>query len=186
MLSLTVREVLKKTPSRRKRLSDAKKRVAIAKDALEQLRRGRYVAGRGEYMSPVYFNELIAKSNDSKRPNKCETCALGSLFLSRIALFNKWRWNDDEHPWGEGRLNDIFDEKQMALMEFAFEGSEIHDIYGALANSWDDWDFNIDKDEFDGLWSENFDNAHDCLEAILQNVVDHDGEFKWDVEYEVA
>lgn len=110
------------------RLSDAKKRVAIAKDVLLCLRKGTIQATRGYYFhAKGKTSEELANtgSQDQIQPfllkptAKCEACAIGACFVSAARLGNRAKIADRHEA--ETYPRRYFDAKQLGLMEFAFE-----------------------------------------------------------------
>lgn len=114
------------------------KRVAVAKDVLEQLEAERYFACRahvvrlyGMDIDAVYvFGEGSAQSLvvDMK---PCEVCAKGAVLLSTIRLFNQVSRNEllravqhSNNVRETPMLRDIFTRKMLDEMEYLFEQRE--------------------------------------------------------------
>lgn len=90
-------------------MTSAERRVAIAKDALSQLREERYIAARGNYVeatdfidkeklkqiAPNDFQDQQVCSLMSDLP-RCDVCARGALFVSTLRVFNRLRVDELE------------------------------------------------------------------------------------------
>ena len=137
-------------------LIKSKQCVVIAKDAIKIIYLKRIIANRGAY--------LWNNKNDSFPNNNenCNVCALAALFVAKYDRINgDWASNfGDLQRWLRESLSKYFSVQQLEQIEDAFE-------------------------QIDPSWS-NLDNDEDCLIGIMQNIVDHKGQFKSDVEYEVS
>lgn len=168
--------------------SPAEKRIMIAKDAIEQIEAGQYIARQGVYLQnddedgknwinsgtkSLYGVDLQKWLEDSD--NKCRVCAKGAIFASCI------RYTDDYSPETEiikitrstvgahkeiDRLAEYFREGQLELIEIAFEG----DIIGSRTISFAE--IESAKDFYLGYGSDM-----KRLKAILDNIIDNGGEF---------
>lgn len=111
--------------------SKADQRVAIAKDALAWINAGALKPSNGgHYVNPT---RALAVDVDGERHKqvqlrdmvlgKCEVCALGALFLAKAVRYdNVLARSCGYYPIA---LRDHFDEDQMNLIEFTFEGKQI-------------------------------------------------------------
>jgi hypothetical protein len=159
------------------------KRVAIAKDVLARLEpdaeigyaiepaRGYYFAGlpstfvRGKPLTE-YFAEVLPH---------CTVCLIAAAVVSKASM-----WPLDDRPVSPNgflensryrlfhALKDVFSERQLDLMEIAFEGhtevgNEFHGGAEARAAS---------------KFSYGMDSPRQIMAAIFQNVVNNDGSFK--------
>jgi hypothetical protein len=130
-----------------KKASLAEKRVLIAKDVLEQLRKGKFKPERSVFVDSYLFDEDNLDKNKDKslqhalleKNANCECCAQGALFLSCTLYNNKVQLSDFSYD-DDGKyissnigraiyhnfkitngLNRIFTRRQLVLIEIAFE-----------------------------------------------------------------
>ena len=135
MKKLSKKTQTKKVPF--SKLSPDKKKVAIARDVLEQIRIGRYISKSGSYIS-----NLIMKNGDDRykifhkdiksnfgQIKKCEVCAMGACLMSITKFENKLTFDDIGGSMKELKnsktqelFQSIFSPEQLLLMERAFEG----------------------------------------------------------------
>jgi hypothetical protein len=174
-------------------------RVAAAKDVLERLanRRAPLMAEQGTYTA---VNSVTHKI--------CKVCAVGALFLGSIECRLFTRIREGEVLKGEyedaleyGLINDrlmqnvvekVFDQKQLGLIEAAFE-TELRGVYGDQSINGEDASRIETYDREDLLegddlaffhqlqdavhWGKRFDDDDDRLEAIMKNIVANEGDF---------
>jgi hypothetical protein len=150
-------------------------RVAVAKDVIKWIRAGKMTARTGDYIS---LGSSKSKPSLSSIASNCTVCAMGAVLLSAFNKFDgdgfariieQWGAREDDIVF---QLGGLFSESQLRLMEAAFEG------YGDDESA--TWKFcqSLEGDD------ENDDN--DRLMAIMQNVVDHGGVFRPEVQYEIV
>lgn len=115
--------------------------------------------GRVKATHGVYVG-CLRITGDAEPGENCTACALGALFVSKYELSNG-EWPDD---MGQGEL-------RMALHPYftIFQLCEIEDAFEQKYPRWSD-----------------LDDPEDCMIAIFQNIIDHDGTFKPSVEYEMV
>ncbi len=167
------------------KLTKAEKRVAIAKDVLAGLASGKLIADSGTYCE-INRNEKadfettnLQTLLKSKTVDSCAVCGVGSLFVSLVKKTNKFNIGDGETTllFSEdiyAKLHAFFTDKQLALIECAFEGEEI-------ANEW-----NEDGEELSGnelnkcqeFYDQNCDSDYGRLVAIMKNIIKNKGTFK--------
>lgn len=154
--------------------SEAKRRVMIAKDALEQLKIGRFWATPGTYVDAcklaheaklddsVQLNTLL---HNSKLKSSCDVCARGALLLSAVKFRNDCIISEDG-----GTSEDSF------VKEFAGQQNEIEAAFE---------DYDPTRDNEDGNpWCDKFLNKKERnsptkrLELILKNIIRNNGTFK--------
>ena len=135
-----MKKISKKTKTKKvpfSQLSPEKKRVAIARDVLEQIRIGRYISNGGSYIDALLMKDgkdkwdmssLDIKSNFGKIKN-CKVCAMGACLMSITKFENKLDFydigNDIENLNNEKTkilFQSIFSPEQLLLIERAFEG----------------------------------------------------------------
>jgi len=189
------------TPARRK------KAVAVASDVIAQLRVNRLQAERGTYCaidmgdmgSLLFFDkehELAAsfqKSFAEDKRIKCRVCAIGAAYIGYINRFNKVTNGEMQEASSEDmlkRMEDVFDRRQLRLMERIFENfwedlidnekwASIEDFkrkrYKALGITTEE---QIDHFEAKATAYHNkYPDSDDLLRAIMLNVVRNKGEF---------
>lgn len=168
-------------------LSPAGKRVAIAKDVIAALQSLQVRARSGVWVdlkkAPANWDAGIELQPVFKQTN-CEACALGACFVSAVKLGNNCKLTEDAKydgfefsppagDWGKDTtgmwtvLKRYFTERQLALIEFAFENGEGYYKYRDVANSEaaNDFYYKYEDDEARML-------------AIMQNIVVNNGTFK--------
>ena len=146
------------------KLSPAEKRVAIAKDALLQLRSEALIARCGTYVYPSGIKYPAPSQELSEQlPNlgQCYVCARGALFLSAVRKGNNFKTGSfigeptqvlkplEKRYWSRPQIKKI---------EAAFEG-----FAGFKSKTCKFFD--------------KYDNAHDRLVAILKNIIKNNGTF---------
>lgn len=162
-------------------LTKAEQRVEIAKDVIHRIHMSKMKVTCGWYMQgPKDYNS----------PN-CKVCALGAAFISTINIANSYELkripsvfsrNDfySEREDLTKLLSRYFSKKQIDLIEEAFEMDRwigvMDDCFGTPSEK------GIAAEEF----GKQFKKAEDRLLAIMQNIVDHKGTFKPEVEYVVC
>ncbi len=110
-------------------LSPIEKRVLIAQDVIRNIEVNRFRSSPGCY---TFFDHDLFDDNDKElrdvvKDKECEVCAMGGLFI--CVIDRKDKMNTGEYL-GTNRVNklivdylaDIFDKRQLALVEIAFEG----------------------------------------------------------------
>jgi len=178
------KKVAKKAKKEQKLTAIQANRVAIAKDALAQLKIKAYdaVSSNG-YVCLYDENSLSAaaescelftgKTADKTEFNKfmdnfispskpCTICAKGAIFLSAVKKFNNFslqRAVDED-------LNDI-------------ASSEVQKIFG-MQNADKIEEYFECQDEYNDegdKWSDKYDDDNERLEAILKNIIANKGDF---------
>lgn len=159
-------------------LSDAKKRVAIAKDALDQVLAKNYKVKTGQYVTFLGTGSPVEKSEELDVPVacnlqdvKCQVCARGALFVSALrkdasiepeTLPSSDFLGNDEITETE---NNYFSREQLDLIESAFETDAFCDEAPeelAMAAV---------------LYGMSLGNKDERLVAILKNIIRNKGEF---------
>jgi len=172
-------------------LTRKQKKVAVAQDVINQILSNGYSVLRSNgYVSPrdwsmrmaVSLSGPVDKQEVGEIAKTCDVCAVGSLLLSRIRMFNTLSFKDlgaqnrtnptatigtfrgcGISPCING-LKGIFTERELKQIEIAFEM-----LGGARCIT--------------TQFGKDFDDDDDRLLAIMQNIVDHDGVFKPKVRY---
>lgn len=162
-------------------------RVILARDVLAQMEAHEIRATYGEYVSlpPTSMMDWITNGPDQepldlrellrKDPRACKVCARGALFIAKVKRFNAVTTQDvpTPHSWrAMSRYLGEFSREQLALMEMAFEGNDIHDeLDGEQHSAIAAWRI----EQLMPLISEDEESI--LLKAIMQNVIANRGEF---------
>ena len=125
-----------------KKLSKAKKRVAIAEDVIDQIRLKKFEVQSGSWIDVITANPWDARLLEEMKDEslqakalsnevKCRGCALGGLMLSSTLYNNEATIRDmnsvdvgsliQEEEDLPGGLNSFFSKEQLQLIENAFE-----------------------------------------------------------------
>lgn len=165
------------------RLSKKKKRIAIANDILARIAAKQIVGESG-----VWAIAVDPKTNDLQEHldgnGKCQCCALGAAICGVAFFKDQIELNyDDEASYGDNRdeLRDIFGEKQLSLIENAFEGGDGY--FNDDAYDWDSEDDNGGDLKLKPLYKKaisfgkRYNSDTSRLKAIWSNVVKNDGTF---------
>jgi hypothetical protein len=174
-------------------LTPADKRVAIAKDVLEQIKLKRLSALSGTYFT--LSSDLDGDKSIQANLNKveCQACALGSMMFSHIKYNNECSIGEGfnlDSRYIKGKLHNYFDEGQLVLIETAFEqwgtnynyDGDAEDYYvcdGAYSGDFLT-DLGLNKDDLDRA-GEYFDEDsftdEEKLVKIMKNIVKNKGTF---------
>lgn len=137
-------------------LSNAEKRVQIAKDVLAQLALKKLIPEQGTYV-------------ESSNGESCTACALGALFAcTAVRVGNKELIEEASNYWGfdqiREQLTPLFSEQQLGKIECAFEG------WGA-----------DDSEEYGSLMTEAYNDGISSprvrMERIMRNIIANNGTF---------
>jgi hypothetical protein len=201
-LTKAMNEETKRVNANFKKLSPAQKRVAIAKDVLIQLQLKKYMATAGTYFSTdaLPLDKTNSLQHSFNKMESCDVCALGACFVSGVRLADKIKVDaiiDEGTIIEDGEtevssdyisasastmheyLDGIFDEQQLALIECAFEGSDIQGV-----DNWSDRERAIAFGEQIRMQCEEDDNCEYgkrdrlILTKIMKNIVKNNGTFK--------
>jgi len=168
-------------------MSGAEQRVIIAKDCIirihaEQIKpcQNKFFDNLGDFKAdddsePKSIKETI---NNSENVPTCQVCAKGGLFLSIIGRVNNFNfdniWGDNDIDSDEhAELLTYFSARQLAYIEFAFEGQQ-HLDYDTDDEPIDFTDEESNKAED---FSDSFGTADEKLIAICENIINNNGEF---------
>ncbi len=180
------------------KLSKAKQRVVIAQDCLDRMEIGHLKPRGGKFIDDSHLSEIVL--GDSKADMKnvvevascslkekfnsmpvCSACAKGSLLLAFVGRINHFDVNDltfgNNNPVDDkshAKLLEIFDIRQLALIELAFEDTlyieEAPDgklirfarkTYKKASEFWYNYDYSTDR-----------------MRAICENIIANKGTFK--------
>jgi hypothetical protein len=174
-------------------MTRSERKVAVAKDVRAHILAKSFKVTPGTYLN-VYkdLDELPDSQSQaqcllSTKINKCEACARGAMMLVKVAKWNHWDGNFDfriDNYKTFKALEDAFTEEELNLIECIFERS------CNFMDSEEECYF----DNEDGVFAERYgaspikwgpNKPDDRLLCIMQSIIDHDGEFKPEVEYEI-
>lgn len=190
---------LKREKDEYKRMSAAQKRVAIAKDVIAQINCEAYQPTAGTYVSLApsdkaksdgkSLQDLWNKPTDQMLDEgmlQCSVCAKGAMFMSHIRKDSDsckvGQAQDGQHePNIEERLTDVFSEKQLDLIEAAFEQSG---SYYANNHAETSEKYSEDKGEYytgragkAEKFGERYSEDQERLVGIMRNIIRNDGTF---------
>jgi hypothetical protein len=128
-------------------MTDAEKRVAIARDVLARIDAGLLVPSGCAYT----HDSIKGSGKDYFNSNQCSVCAKGALLCSWIGNFNKYNIEDIRGRGTVKELRDLFGDETLKLIEIYFEG----------------WSLPDTGKKVDRM----------TLTQIMQNIIDNGGEF---------
>lgn len=114
-----------------KKASKPEKKILIAKDVLANIKSKKYNSEKGNYITHMNgdYNGYDDVQKNLDKLESCNCCALGACLISSTKYQNKLTFNDlycarsnNNNVWGQ--LKTIFTPKEMAIMEYCFEGNE--------------------------------------------------------------
>jgi len=157
----------------------AEKRVKIAQDTIQRIKFRQLLPEHVGFAWIKNFPEKKGKSikailGKSEEP-VCEVCAKGGLFMSYIGRVNETTFEDtvmhnDADAIGTKRLLEIFSLKQLASIEFAYEGFQ-GTGQGVVSFSW--------REESRALnFEKRYKDSKERLIAICENIIRNKGTFK--------
>lgn len=167
--------------TKKKRLTNAEKRVAIAKDVLENL--DRLKVRQGNYICGTLLEEVDPKDNAQEKVKAiqayCTVCALGACLLSHIRLWDRVMMGEIagtyptlylnvQYAGTTAPLKRYFTQRQLNLIESAFEMRPMNKEHAAS-------DEEIAQAKFFGL---GYINSQNRLKAIMENIIENEGTFK--------
>lgn len=171
---------------------ERKKCCAVAQDVLDHLKllnvaRGTYCEGK--FPDGVRDSKEQAKKYIDVISKDCKVCAIGACFLSYVRLYNnvtlgqlvggydtiKDDFFDVEYYNIDHELAKVFSQRQLCLIETAFECGYIH----FRVDDEDYKDLCHDSNEFSAAISfgEKYSVPKKRLMAIVKNIIKNNGEF---------
>ena len=172
--------------TKKKRLTNAEKRVAIAEDVLENL--DRLIVRTGNYICGTLPEEVNPKDNAQEKVKAiqayCTVCALGACLLSHVRLWDRVMMGEIVGTYPTQYLNvryadttaplkRYFTQRQLNLIESAFEVRPLNKEYAAS-------DEEIAQAMFfgRGYTGKSYDIiSKNRLKAIMKNIVKNEGAF---------
>jgi hypothetical protein len=109
-----------------------KKKVAIAKDVIAQVKQHKYIPATGTYVGGYGGNRIVVAVGDLQKAirnvskkNPCEVCALGSAFLSTVRLYDRYTQSPQglRYPQMRRKLREFFSSRELGAIEASFEDS---------------------------------------------------------------
>jgi len=160
----------------------AEQRIEIAKDVLKHLKANKITAECAVYFKPDNKGMFEGQQLKDILPKikNCKVCALGGIFYSYVARHNNYQLNgglgyrglqnlDNEHRQMRSAM-EMFQEKQLHLIEYAFEGRRIERFYDYSEDTqWNAITYRAKK----GIKSDNA-----ALKHIMNNIIKNKGTFK--------
>jgi len=180
-------------PTKNTTAAQQEMRIAIAKDVLKQLNAKKIIAASGTWITDSkmpdldeYVCDLQNKGerkfdvkNYVNKVNQCEVCALGSLFVSAVNLYNNVYISTDKNSNPQDQVWNIFTNLSSSPLKRYFSVAQLKYIeaaYEGLAGE------HIPADERSEKYAEAFYLAHsnnnERLRGIMQNIIDNNGTFK--------
>jgi hypothetical protein len=178
------------TTKKKKKLTKAEMRIAIAKDVIAQIKAKKYNPSQGSWVDVVgenHFHDWLFENasncdvdvrNYTKNIKKCNVCALGSLFVSAVNKYNNVYGTyytvsfdkvfDFKETNNNSPLLRYFTINQIMLIEHTFEG-------GMGAICFDDGHRMVNKSY---TFYYKYPDSKDRLLAIMKNIVENNGTFK--------
>lgn len=188
------------------KMSRQQRKVALCKDVIASIQNSTLHVDDGNYIrvrSRDYdFNDLLpmlgcklSKQQSKVLQERCKVCAIGSLFIRYLVNLDNFtlpeysisEYADDITIDDDDmikHLNDCFTPEELRFIEAAFEMTNSH--YKLHFNRY------LLLEEEDNFldacmkFGADFEDPADRLLAIMQNIVDHKGEFKPKVRYEIS
>ena len=169
-------------------LSSNDKRVQIAKDCLIRLTSNQFNMKGGNFFKTDAFqlnydtglDDGAWKFDVQKEINKpemeCTVCAKGGLFLSYVGRVNNVCVIPNINNIGDSnheKLLELFSSRQLAMIEFAFEGSQ------CLHKDENGFEIEFTDDELEKLLNFYLKDTSDTdtMIAICNNIIENGGEF---------
>ena len=179
------------TTTKKKKLTKAEIRIAIAEDVIAQIKSNKYkptqgswveVASGEPYEDWLYYNAQDCKvdvRDYTKNIKKCHVCALGSLFVSAVNKYNNVYGTYDSlsfeqvfHTIAIGKktspLLRYFSISQLQLIEFTFENG--------MGYNYNLGDEVVERKALE--FYKQYPNMKDLLLAIMKNIIKNKGTFK--------
>lgn len=154
-----------------KKETAAQKRVSIARDALEWIKKGALIPRTGNYVVPIdnrIASDLAWSESAQLRDlnlGPCNVCGVGALFIAKAVRYNDAKPRDAQYP--HTNLLEYFSAKQLLLIENYFEGRDASPL-GDSASSDDN---RIERFAYHFKTSVR-------LVHILENIIKNNGTFK--------
>lgn len=159
------------------KLTPAEKRVAIARDVIEQTVLGKFQAKQGTYAitnNPLSHTDL---NNDASlmytRAERCTVCGIGGLFISAVCKADKLPVSElAKDIYETGDYLEVQGGSAHAYLQQFFDGDTLNNIEGAFEQ----------RNDFGGDWgcaefAMDVEDDNDRLRLIMENIIVNNGEF---------
>lgn len=146
----------------------AEKRVMIAQDCIDRIGCNLLQANTGSFI--VYNGSKVNQTRVNA--TTCEVCAKGGLlasYIGRVNNFNDECLGNDEDNEAHKKLLELFTLRQLAIIEYAFEGSQY--IYSVSLTT----DM---ENKLEDFYDENYKDDDQRLIKICENIIKNKGTFK--------
>ena len=166
-----------KKVTKRKPLTPAQMRVAIAKDVIKQIIARKMIINNGVYFRPTVADQHVNKAVANEKGFQCRVCAVGAAIVSGIRLFNEveFRVADMGVTNSFAAIQNWFRPSQAALIEAGLEGEASRAIYRHC-------DVKVSKGDMKRAdafyWKHQNMAPEDVVIAIYKNIIRNKGEFK--------
>ena len=190
-MKLTVESLAKKIDKDNEmfnKATKAQKRVIIAQDCLDRIKLEQIIPFSGRFCDVKpnfeYSDKNIKNELNSYKGVICSACAKGSLFMSYVGRTNKYNFNNiegdnDRNNKDHSKLLQIFTLRQLALIEYVFEGTQhIHyDKKGERITFYYYYDVLEFRNKVFNLKGDG-DKDTKLMIAICNNIIENKGTFK--------
>ena len=154
----------------------AEQRIEIAKDVLRHIKAKTLVAKTKAYLDPQGKGQFCGKSLKEVLPRlkTCRVCIIGGIFYSYVNRHNNFEIDEAGisgiRDWGMMDAISMFSNKQMRLMECAFEASPRFGVYDNSVLK------RITASDYRG--KHNLETDDKALRHIMNNIIANKGTFK--------
>lgn len=156
-------------------MTKAEKRVAVAKDVIAQLNRGKLTATTGLYFKAKSCNKdftgEVELQKVLKHIPKCEVCAKGALFVGMINKYNDFKLNL-KYDYGNDEINDEVNDSLYPKLKTLFSGKQLR-LIEAYFEGWNKFDIENTHNFY-----EKNPNAKKRMILIMENIIKNNGTFK--------
>jgi len=182
-------------------LDDTQKKITIAKDVLARIQSKNFFPKTNGFLK--FENKGIVELKEIFNTTECEGCARGGIFCSYIGINNDLKlklksttniilegcvssnMRSEYHFKKDQEIRDLFERKQITLIEATFEGIDVINENEYLIGTYYNNEFindetDWDRDELTDL-IENFRNdltSKEILIKIMNNIINNNGVFK--------
>lgn len=155
-------------------MSKADKRVAIARDVIQQIKAGQFIMECGSWAEPCApkKTKISQESLTVGQPLSCECCATGAMVLSSLRMFNVAVFKEIEEKHVVSHLRKHFDEEQVKMIEHVFERGSGHLGFYPI-----DSDISGRVSAFIRRYPTKRTNDDKMAIAIFKNIIKNKGEF---------
>ncbi len=157
-----------------KKLKKAEKRVAIAKDVLKYLKKGKFQAARGEYVNTDPQEGNLGTCELLQNAEMCQVCGLGALFVAgalkdcsiiKDDIFTRLNYD------GKSQFMQFYDDEMRGALGKYFSLDQLETIENAFES------FTMGKGK-GSTFNKGFGDATTRLSRIMKNIIKNEGTFK--------